>query len=491
MGELLDARRYGKALLAIEKAEQNFLERGDAAGAKMLAAAGQLCRVCRQVRAERARHNQEALEARSHERELRRELRSIIESISRLGQSIALGRTEEPPPAEPMVEEERASLVQRLSGWLEGLRPPATPQLPEGVEDKTGSIPEEGDIEGLVPATVPEVALNAADRELLLSIHDLLLSTRERLTIPGFTAGEEEADARQLAPQVTEKPALPLVPDTAVEPLLATTRMAALERGDPQRADVPLMMVYTLGPFRVIHNDQPVVEWYGSKGKAIFKYLISRPEQSVAKEVLMELFWPGADPDAARNNLNVAIYSMRKALRNTDVEFSHILYQEDRYLLNPQMELWLDFVTFSELFREAADFEQRGQVQEAISSLHAAELLYQGEFLTEDRYEDWLIPQRQRLRDMYMSLLERLSRYYFEAEAYSMSVTYCRQMLVADSCHEEAHRRLMRCYYRQGQLFLAIRQYHQCVEVLRNELDLEPSAETEQLLRKIQRNEPL
>ena len=47
-------------------------------------------------------------------------------------------------------------------------------------------------------------------------------------------------------------------------------------------------------------------------------------------------------------------------------------------------------------------------------------------------------------------------------------------MLVVDSCNEEAHCNLMRCYSQQGRQHLALRQYHRCVEALRRELDVEP-----------------
>jgi DNA-binding SARP family transcriptional activator len=39
----------------------------------------------------------------------------------------------------------------------------------------------------------------------------------------------------------------------------------------------------------------------------------------------------------------------------------------------------------------------------------------------------------------------------------------------------------MQCYYRQGDRAAAIRQYQVCAEVLREELGLSPSAETEAL----------
>jgi hypothetical protein len=75
----------------------------------------------------------------------------------------------------------------------------------------------------------------------------------------------------------------------------------------------PSLEVYLLSPFSVFANDRAITDWPNCKGKAIFKYLATHRAQPVPKEVLMEVFWPQAEPDAARNNLNVAIYGLRRA----------------------------------------------------------------------------------------------------------------------------------------------------------------------------------
>jgi len=217
----------------------------------------------------------------------------------------------------------------------------------------------------------------------------------------------------------------------------------------------------------------------------IFKYLVAHCERPVAKEVLMELFWPGAHPDAARNNLNVAIYGLRQALREARPSFSHVLFQDDCYLLNPDLQIWVDVEEFMERFRTAQNLERRGELVSAIREYGAAETLYQGEFLEEDRYEDWPIPQRQGLQDDYLSLLDRLSRYYLGQEDYAACATTCGKMLAVDACREEAHRRLMRCYSREGQHYLALRQYHLCVETLQKELEVPPMDETLALYQRI------
>ncbi len=68
-------------------------------------------------------------------------------------------------------------------------------------------------------------------------------------------------------------------------------------------------------------------------------------------------------------------------------------------------------------------------------------------------------------------------------------ITVCLKLLGCDNCREDAHCRLMRCYSRQGQLQLALRQYHSCAAALRTELDVAPAPATTDLFNRIRRRE--
>jgi DNA-binding SARP family transcriptional activator len=89
----------------------------------------------------------------------------------------------------------------------------------------------------------------------------------------------------------------------------------------------------------------------------------------------------------------------------------------------------------------------------------------------------------------YLDTLDRLSQIYFDQEQFATCIMVCQQLLVRDSCREDAHCRLMRCYSRQGQRYLALRQYQVCAEALRAELDVEPDAATTQLYERIRQHE--
>jgi DNA-binding SARP family transcriptional activator len=202
----------------------------------------------------------------------------------------------------------------------------------------------------------------------------------------------------------------------------------------------------------------------------------------------MEAFWPDASIEAARNSLNVAIYSLRQALKSA-VDQPVILYQDNTYLINPSISIWLDIDAFEQSVQAGHTDEAGGKLVDSTRDYERSLSLYQGDFLADLPYEDWTVIERERLRVLYLETLDRLSLIYFGQGHYAACVTLCLRMLTHDNCREDAHCRLMRCYFRQGQSHLALRQYQTCVEALRTELDVDPSPATVQLYEQIRRRE--
>lgn len=93
--------------------------------------------------------------------------------------------------------------------------------------------------------------------------------------------------------------------------------------------------------------------------------------------------------------------------------------------------------------------------------------------------------QREALRDCYLIILDRLSLHYLGQKSYATSIRLCQKLLAKDDCREDAHRRLMECFSRQGQRNLALRQYQLCVEALKETLDVDPMEKTVTLYREI------
>jgi DNA-binding SARP family transcriptional activator len=237
--------------------------------------------------------------------------------------------------------------------------------------------------------------------------------------------------------------------------------------------------VHMLGPLSMTIGDLRV-KLPVSRGLSLFKYLLFHHKQSKPREVLMDIFWPDAEPEAARNNLNVALYNLRRALR-TFTDLPVIVFEAGTYGLAPNLQVWLDVEEFERCVKAGQRLEARNQLMAAMSEYEAALSLYQGDFLEYTPYEEWTVLDRERLRIAYLDTLDRLSQIYFNQEHYAACITICQLTLNHDPCREDAHCLLMRCYYHQGQGYLALRQYQLCHEALHAELEVEPAPETRQL----------
>lgn len=291
------------------------------------------------------------------------------------------------------------------------------------------------------------------------------------------SVGASPADGVAEPPQSQAAAAPPAGQEDVVVPAGAVSAAApapASAKALPEHT----LVVYGLGPFLVYHGEQLVRNWPSRRSKALFKYLVWNRARPVAKEVIMELFWPDTPADAARNNLNVTIYNLRQTFRQADTALSYIVFHEDSYQLNPALSLWSDFEAFSAYFEKARKLAKDDQHAQAILEFRAAEALYEGELFEEDRYEDWILPQRQFLQGCYIETLDYLTRRALDETDYGACAVLCSKQLRVDPCREDAHRSLMRCYIAQGQHHLAMRQYHRCVETLQEQLDVVPSPET-------------
>jgi DNA-binding SARP family transcriptional activator len=216
--------------------------------------------------------------------------------------------------------------------------------------------------------------------------------------------------------------------------------------------------------------------------------MLAHHEQLIPRDVLMDAFWPQAGPEAARNSLNVALYGLRQALK-TVTDRSVVLFEEGAYCLNPEFHVWVDVDEFDHHVQAGRRLEAKGQITKAAAEYEDAIGLYHGDFLAGDPYEEWPVLPRERLRVAYLDVLDHLSQIYFSQGQYADCITLCQLVLTRDTCREDIHCLLMRCFGRQGQRHLALRQYQICVEALRTELEVDPTSETTQLYEQIRRRE--
>lgn len=246
--------------------------------------------------------------------------------------------------------------------------------------------------------------------------------------------------------------------------------------------------VYCFGRLKVLLDDQPVIHWPCHKGKEIFAYLAINHTRRIHREIFMDTFWPASTPDSARNSLNVAIHNVRHSLHQLDPSHEYILYDEECYFFNPEIELWLDIEEFQHYWRLAQNAEREKKTPLAVGHYELAAALYQGDFMDDEPYENWPAQQRENLKEIYLVILDRLGEHFALDGHPDTAIDLCEKILEKDICREDVYRRLMRCYYRQGQRDKAIKTFQKCTEALKSELEVEPTSATYKLYQQIRQD---
>jgi DNA-binding SARP family transcriptional activator len=259
------------------------------------------------------------------------------------------------------------------------------------------------------------------------------------------------------------------------------TSQARLRLAAPVAHAATTLTVHGLGPLCVVADGRPLGRLTNRRARSVLAYLLLHRGRGASKDVLMDLIWPDAAPAAARNSLHVALHGLRRHLRGSAEHGEHVLFQDDVYLINPEIDLWLDIAQFDRHRAAGRRLSERGDIGGAVRELEAAEVLYRGRLFEDDLYEEWMITPRQAAEDSYVEVLAGLAAHYRTLGDDLGCVRASRKVLTVQPMYEAAHRHLMHAYARLDQHHLALRQYRECVSVLRVELRVPPAPETTRL----------
>jgi SARP family transcriptional regulator, regulator of embCAB operon len=236
-----------------------------------------------------------------------------------------------------------------------------------------------------------------------------------------------------------------------------------------------------LGPLEVRVAGRRVPRWTSLKARAVFQYLLVHQDRPTRRDVLMALQWPDHSHNSARNNLNVALHSLRNILDGLGQGAQPIVYRDGCYILNPDLTWWVDRTEFLSAVDEARRARRAGRLKQVIGAYRKAVQLYRGPLFEDDGAGEWYLPEQRRLRDLYSQALEEVAQIHFECGELSDAQHFGQLAIGNDPCSEAIHRLLMRCYASQHQQQLVSRQYRVCTTALHDELGVSPSEETTQL----------
>ncbi|HEX6776952.1 MAG TPA: BTAD domain-containing putative transcriptional regulator, partial [Ktedonobacterales bacterium] len=245
---------------------------------------------------------------------------------------------------------------------------------------------------------------------------------------------------------------------------------------------VPTLHIRLLGDFSLLYGDQPITSLNTTRLQSLLAYLILHRGSPQQRQHLAFLFWPDTTEAQARNNLRQLVHQLRQAFPAIDQ-----FLQSDTNSLHWRLDtpLRIDVAEFEQALQRADEAARQNDPRHQQAALTEADDLYRGALLP-SCYDEWIVPERERLRQDHLHALEQLLRLLEKQDDPAAAIQYAQRLIRSDPLSEDFYRRLIRLHMLNNDRASALRVYHTCAATLQRELGIEPDAATraayEQLL---------
>lgn len=240
--------------------------------------------------------------------------------------------------------------------------------------------------------------------------------------------------------------------------------------------------LWLLGPARVdqnlknqsevCENEEGAIPRFRSRRTiALLGYLVVE-RRPISRSFLAAMFWPDEVTSKGRANLSRELHNLVQILPDCwELERQAVAF-------TPSAGTFIDIDAFVELeaekrWNEAVDL-LGGEFLEGLALDHNPE------------FENWLLGEREHWRGRCECVLRQVIEGNIRRGQYSDALQHAQRLLQLSAWDEETHRQVMRLLAWTGQRGAALRQFEICKQVLREELDIEPSEETIALYQQIQ-----
>ncbi|KAB1929820.1 transcriptional regulator [Micromonospora sp. ALFpr18c] len=228
--------------------------------------------------------------------------------------------------------------------------------------------------------------------------------------------------------------------------------------GDPPESDVAL---HLLGGFRLLRGTAPVVVPRGLQ--RVIALIGLRP--GATRSQLAGLLWPDASEERALSSLRTALWRLRQD------PCCPMTVAGDTVRLGPAVRLDVD-----ELVGTAA------RVRDGDDPCTARALAAGRHDLLPGWYDDWVLLDRERLRQLRLHMLEQVAGQHLAAGRHGEALEAALEAMAAEPLRETPHRLVVRIHLAEGNAFEAVHAFYVYRDLLRRELRLEPSPAMSALL---------
>src|SRR6266581_80301 len=205
---------------------------------------------------------------------------------------------------------------------------------------------------------------------------------------------------------------------------------------------MPTLHLRLLGDFSLLYSDQQVTSLNTTRLRSLLAYLVLHRDVPQQRQHLAFLFWPDATEAQARNNLRQLLHQLRQALPDA----LHFLSADTHQLhWHPVTPFHLDVAAFEQTLTLADAVTQRNDQHPLQAALKQADNLYRGELLP-GCYDEWILPEREGLRQRHLQVLEHLLRLFEGQGDHLTAIRYAQRLIGLDPLSEDLYRRLIRLF---------------------------------------------
>ena len=248
-------------------------------------------------------------------------------------------------------------------------------------------------------------------------------------------------------------------------------------RGDrPERTTAPRLQITTLGSMQLKIGDARLDgDWLHHRPGQVLKYLICARGHRVPSDEMLEALWPGGGRTAI-TSLRQAVHMLRDRLepdRPRNEPSTFVTGSAGGYQLNPATTV-VDADGFETEAHAALLSRHRGDDAVARLQLFQAAKSYTGTFLPDERYTEWALEERDRLRGLAARVLRELANLHLDRGELPPAMSALQRVSDLDPLDPEVHRELIALFIRHDRHADAARRYELFRTRFRRAFDREP-----------------
>jgi DNA-binding SARP family transcriptional activator len=250
--------------------------------------------------------------------------------------------------------------------------------------------------------------------------------------------------------------------------------------------------IYLTGSVTVEHGDQLVRErqFPGRQGRIAFVFLAANRHRSIHREELLGAIWRDDAPAQTETALDAILSKLRSLLKTAGLmpPDAGVTVSAGTVTLQLPAATWVDLEAAANALDEAEGALRRNATAEAWSLANVAVVISRRPFLP-DVEAPWIESQRAALRALQMRALQCLVTVSANNAEPLLAIQHAVEMVELEPFRETAYQLLMRMHAAAGDRAEALRVFAKCRELLRDELGVSPSPQTEAVYLEILRAE--